>query len=223
MTDPLLDVVEERVLGALIEKSTTTPEYYPLTLNALVNACNQKSNRQPVVTFDDKQVARALESMRDKGLIRSVTGGDQRVPKYRHVADERLGLSAAQLAVLSELMIRGPQTVGELRGRANRMHPFDELPQVQSVLDELAARETPAVVKLPRQPGRKESRWAHLLAGEPEGIAADDDVAVPLEPAMQDVRAENDRLAALEQTVAQLQTEITELREELATFRRQFD
>jgi len=214
---------EARVMGCLMEKSVLTPDVYPMTLNALTNACNQKTNRNPVVEFDDKMVARALESMRDKGLVRVVSGADQRVPKHRHVFDEAMALSAAQTAVLSELMIRGPQTVGELRGRASRMHPFDELSQVEAVLQELTAREPAAVVQLPRQPGRKEPRYAHLLAGQPTGASEQDTHELPPEAATLAIRAENERLAALETTVEELRAEITSLRDELATFRQQFE
>jgi uncharacterized protein YceH (UPF0502 family) len=219
----LLDAVEERVLGCLIEKGATTPEYYPMSLNALTNACNQKTNRNPVVEFDDKMVARALESMRDKGLVRVVSGADQRVPKHRHVFDQAMGLSAAQTAVLSELMVRGPQTVGELRGRASRIHPFDELSQVEAVLQELAAREQPAVVQLPRQPGRKEPRYTHLFAGAPTGAGEQETRELPPEAVTLAIRAENERLATLEAAVEELRAEVTSLREELATFRQQFE
>lgn len=223
VAEPLLDAVEERVLGCLIEKGATTPDNYPLSLNSLTNACNQKTNRNPVVEFDDKMVARALESMRDKGLVRVVSGADQRVPKHRHVFAEAMGLSAAQMAVLSELMVRGPQTVGELRGRAGRMHPFDELSQVEAVLQELAARDPAAVAQLPRQPGRKESRYAHLFAGRPSGAGEEDARELPPEAATLAVRAENERIAALEASVEELRAEVTSLREELATFRQQFE
>ena len=219
----LLDAVEERVLGCLIEKGATTPEYYPMSLNALTNACNQKTNRNPVVEFDDKMVARALESMRDKGLVRVVSGADQRVPKHRHVFDQAMGLSAAQTAVLSELMVRGPQTVGELRGRASRVYPFDELSQVEAVLQELAAREQPAVVQLPRQPGRKEPRYTHLFAGAPTGAGEQETRELPPEAVTLAIRAENERLATLEAAVEELRAEVTSLREELATFRQQFE
>jgi uncharacterized protein YceH (UPF0502 family) len=226
--EPLLDSVEERVLGSLMEKAATTPDNYPLSLNALTNACNQKSNRHPVVEFDDKMVARALESMRDKGLVRIVSGADQRVPKHRHVFDEAMGLSAAQTAVLSELMIRGPQTVGELRGRASRMHAFDELSQVEAVLEELASRQDPAVTRLARQPGRKESRYAHLFAGrftdtdDTDGTDGEGREPPP-EAATLEVRAENERIARLEATVEELGADVASLREELTAFRRQFE
>lgn len=222
--EPMLDAVEERVLGALMEKSSTTPDNYPMSLNALTNACNQKTNRHPVVEFDDKTVARALEAMRDKGYVRVVSGADQRVPKHRHVFDEAMGLSAAQTAILCELMIRGPQTVGELRGRASRMHPFDELPQVEMVLQELSARSPAAVVRLPKQPGRKEARFAHLFASQ---HAMDDDEDNPQGPAPEaatlQVRAENDRITHLEATVEVLRGELAALHEEFAKFRQQFD
>ena len=221
--EPLLNTLEVRVLGCLMEKEATTPENYPLSLNALTNACNQKSRRSPVVDFDDKMVARALESMREKGLVRVVTGAEQRIPKHRHVFDEHMGLTAAQMAVLCELMVRGPQTVGELRGRASRMHPFEELSHVDAVLQQLLAREPAAVVQLPRQPGRKEPRYAHLFAGEPAGSADEEARALPPEAATLVVRAENERIAALEVSVEQLRAEVAALHQELATFRQQFD
>ena len=151
------------MLGALLEKEITTPEYYPLSLNALVNACNQKSNRDPAVNFDEDTVEQALHSLRDKGLLLSITGAGSRVQKYAHRISEKLNLGRPELAILCELMLRGPQTLGELRTRAERMHPFDDLEQVQSVIDRLPE----LIMKLERRPGEKESRFAHLLSGPP--------------------------------------------------------
>ena len=161
--DLLLHPAEVRVLGSLLEKEVTTPEYYPLSLNALVNACNQKSNRDPVVEFDASTVERALQSLRDKGLLLAITGAGSRVPKYSHRFSEKLNLGRRELAILCELMIRGPQTLGELRTHCERMHPFDDLAEVEAVIDRLPE----LIVKLGRRPGEKEVRYAHLLSGTP--------------------------------------------------------
>ena len=222
----VLNTTEERVLGCLIEKGVTTPDYYPLTLNALTAACNQKSNRNPVFELDDKTVVRALDSLRDIELVRVVSGAEMRVPKYYHRLAESEGLSAAQLAVLCELMLRGPQTVGELRGRANRMFEFADLPSVEVVLDELMSRAGgPAVVQLPRQPGRKESRYAHLLAGEPEPKSEEDaaEAGSAPEPARVAVQAENDRIERLETALEELRAEVAQIRSQLDSFKQQFE
>ena len=221
MTDPLLDLVEVRVLGALAEKQLTTPEYYPLTLNALRAACNQKSNRDPVVDFDDKTVARALESLREKQLVRQVSGGDQRVPRYYHLLSERLDLEDPALAALCVLMLRGPQTSGEIRGRSGRLHSFADPAAVEAVLSGLMERDEPLIVLLPRQAGLKERRYAHLLAGVPEVPPAED--GGPVEPAALQIRDDNHRLERVEQEVEQLRRELEALRRELGEFRGQFD
>src|SRR5450432_883191 len=173
--DLYLHPVEVRILGSLLEKEITTPEYYPLSLNALVNACNQKSNRDPAVNFDDVTVERALLSLRDKGLLLSITAAGSRVQKYAHRISEKLNLGRPELAVLCELMLRGPQTLGELRTRDERMHHFDDLDQVQSVIDRLPE----LIVKLDRRPGEKESRYAHLLSGAPIVSETQPDVPAP--------------------------------------------
>jgi uncharacterized protein YceH (UPF0502 family) len=210
-----LDEVEARVLAALIEKQVTTPEYYPMTLNALTAACNQKSNRDPVMALDDGTVVRTLDGLQDRGLIvRTVTAGG-RVPKYRHAFGDSVPLGPARMAVLCELMLRGAQTVGELKGHASRMHPFEDLQAVEAALTALAGREPPLVALLPRQPGRKEPRWAHLLCGAPE-IAEAAPAEVRPEPARMKVRSEDERIAALE---ARLQA----LEEAFAAFRRQLE
>jgi len=206
-----LHPVEVRVLGALLEKEITTPEYYPLSLNALINACNQKSNRDPAVNFDEVIVEQALRSLRDKGLLLSVTGAGSRVQKYGHRISEKLNLGRPELAVLCELMLRGPQTVGELRTHAARMHPFDDLDQVQGVIDRLPE----LIVKLERRPGEKESRFAHLLSGPP--ASHDPQPEVPVSP------ARVDRVASLEAEVAQLRSEVEELKQQFANFRKQFE
>src|ERR1700691_6556127 len=165
--DLSLDADEVRVLGSLLEKEITTPEYYPLSLNALLNACNQKSNRDPIVHFDEETVERALYTLRDKGLALNITGAGSRVPKFGHRLSEKLNLGRRELAILCELMVRGPQTLGELRTRAERMHHFDEIGEVETVLDRMPE----LVTKLPRRPGEKEARYAQLLSG-PAAAAA---------------------------------------------------
>jgi uncharacterized protein len=215
-----LNDFEVRVLGCLIEKELATPEYYPLTLNALTNACNQKSNRDPVLNLEDAVVVRALDSLRFKQLaLLSADGG--RVPKYRHILAEKLRLTPAELAVLAELLLRGPQTVGELRTRAERMHPFPDLSAVETTLQEMQERTPPLVTLLPRQPGRKESRYAHLFAGEPE-LPSDERTPLP-EGARIKVMAENERIAGLEEEVSSLRGEVAELRRLVAEFKAQFE
>ena len=218
--DQILTPVEVRVLGSLIEKEITTPEYYPLTLNALVNACNQISNRDPVVSFDEKTVARGLEGLREKKLAWMVTGVG-RVPKYEHRFTEALQLAAQEVAVLCVLMLRGPQTVGEIRGRTGRLYEFKELEEVELTLQALLAAQPPLVMKLPRQPGTKESRYAHLLAGEVH--VEEREVETRLEPAIREVRQENERLAILESEVAHLRSDLAELKEQFLEFKRQFE
>jgi uncharacterized protein YceH (UPF0502 family) len=219
--EPILNDIEIRVLGCLIEKEMTTPDYYPLTLNALTNACNQKSNRDPVMNLEETDVVRALDGLRLKGLAMQAHGEGSRVPKYRHSLAEKLYLEPEESAILCELLLRGPQTVGELRGRADRMHSFEDLARVEAVLQELTERQPPLVIKLPRQPGRKEHRFGHLLAGEPE-FAPEDRLPAP-EAATVKVRAENERIEALEQEVATLREEVAELRRALEQFRSQFE
>jgi uncharacterized protein YceH (UPF0502 family) len=218
----LLTDVEVRVLGSLIEKQLTTPEYYPLTLNALTHACNQISNRDPVVAYDEKEVVRALESLREKNLAYIFYGSESRVPKYKHVVPEVLHLTPQQVAVMCVLMLRGAQTVGELRGRTNRLYEFTELSEVEATLEELINHELQALVtRLPRQPGRKESRYAHLLSG-PVEIEAQEAAPRP-EPARRQVLAENEKIARLEAEVAALRREVEELRQQFDDFRKQFE
>jgi uncharacterized protein YceH (UPF0502 family) len=209
-----LDAVEARVLACLIEKQVTTPEYYPMTLNALTAACNQKSNRDPVMALEETLVVRTLDRLQDRGLIvRTVTAGG-RVPKYRHSFTDKVPLGAARVAVLCELMLRGAQTVGELKGRASRMHPFESLDAVEAALTALAGHEPPLVTQLNRQAGRKEPRWAHLLSGAPE-VAEE----APSEPKPESARvraqAEDDRVAALEARVRALEEAFAAFREQL--------
>jgi uncharacterized protein len=214
-----LDGDEVRVLGALLEKEVTTPEYYPLSLNALLNACNQKSNRDPVVHFDEDTVERALYTLRDKGLLLNVTGAGSRVPKYGHRLSEKLNLGRRELAILCELMLRGPQTLGELRTRAERMHTFDDTSQVESVLDRMPE----LVTRLPRRPGEKEARYAHLLSGPAAATEALPEHAAPPERAADPLPARADRFAALEAEVAQLRHELQDLKQQFAGFQKQFE
>lgn len=228
MDDPLppLNTTEVRVLGSLIEKQITTPDYYPLSLNALVNACNQINNRDPVVSFDETTVVRALDGLRDKRLATLFAGAEARVAKYKHNLAERILLTPGEVALLCVLMLRGPQTLGELRTRTERLFTFDSLPEVEEALTALANRQPqPLVVKLPRAPGTKEARYAHLLSDPIETAtpAATAERTLPLEPATAAVRAENDRIAALEQQVAELRRELAALHEQFATFRKQFE
>jgi len=208
--DLVLHPVEVRVLGALMEKEITTPEYYPMSLNALVNACNQKSNRDPAVQYDDDTVEQAIQMLRDKGLLLSVSGAGSRVQKYGHRLAERLNLGRRESAILCELMLRGPQTLGELRSRADRMHHFDDLSEVESVIE----RNPELMTKLPRRPGEKEARYAHLLSGAPS--VAETAGEEPPPP-----RA--DRLGALEAEVGQLRSEIEDLKRQFAIFKQQFE
>ena len=216
----VLNDIELRILGSLIEKELTTPEYYPLSLNGLTNACNQKSNRDPVLALDEADVVRGLDSLRFKQLV-VVSSDGGRVPKYRHILAENLRLVPHELALLCELLVRGPQTVGELRNRAERMHTFPDLAAVEEAIGELMAREDPLVTRLVRQPGRKESRYAHLFAGEPE-VASEEHPPRP-ESARLRVMAGDERLANLEEEVAALRAEVAGLRQAVDEFKAQFE
>jgi uncharacterized protein YceH (UPF0502 family) len=210
-TQPIrLTTAEARVLGALIEKEVTTPEYYPLSLNALINACNQRSNREPVMDLDEEAVRQALHGLEDDGLAgRSRTADGGRVTKYEHWLGEAFNFSRAEAALICVLLLRGPQTPGELRGRTERMHRFEELTDVAAGLQRLMEREPPLAVMLPRQPGTKESRYAHLLSGPVEASAA----PAPAAPAFTgDAGDQDGRLAQLEATVAELKKEMADLR-----------
>ena len=214
--DLVLDENECRVLGSLVEKQLTTPEYYPLTLNALVNACNQKSNREPVMSLGESDVLAAIDSLREKNLVYTFHGSTSRTVKYKHVLPNVLELEPPAVAVITLLLLRGPQTVGELRGRSERLHEFKDLGQVQETLDELARREEPLVVKLERQPGQKDARYAHLLSGEVDAAAA-----IPARPTH--AAPTGDRIEMLEERVASLENELTSFRETFAEFRKQFE
>ncbi len=208
-----LDSVDARVLGALIEKDLTTPEYYPLSLNALTNACNQKTNRDPVTSFDEAAVAAAIGRLRDKRLAASVSGAGSRVEKYAHRMAEAFNFPARELAILCVLLLRGPQTAGELKERTGRMHAFDDIEAVEATVNHLIEREAGALVKrLPRAPGTKEARYAHLLCGD---VVADEALPTPA--------PSPDRLSRLESEVAALRSELDELKTQFTEFRRQFD
>jgi len=207
-----LTEAEVRVLGALMEKEITTPEYYPLSLNALVNACNQKSNRDPVVAYDEQTVDGALSELRGKGLAVRISGHDMRVPKHQHRLSEFFNLGRRESAVLCTLMLRGPQTVGELRGRSERLYDFDDLPAVEACLNRLMEwQPDPLATTLPRQAGFKETRYAHLLSGEPHVQSAQSPVA------------REDPVARLQAAVENLEREVADLRQQFAEFRKQFE
>ena len=212
--DILLNEVEVRILGALVEKEITTPDYYPLSLNALIHACNQKSNREPVMDLDENTVRDALSSLQEKNLAGPAGGADSRVTKYEHRL-ERFNFSRREIAVLCVMLLRGPQTPGELRGRTERMYKFEDLEQVQSALHQLMERDPALVAMLARQPGTKESRYAHLLAGPVESWQP---------PASSPSQSESgDRVTQLEEQVRAIQAEIADLKDQFAAFRKQFD
>jgi uncharacterized protein YceH (UPF0502 family) len=217
----ILNEVEARVLGALVEKELTTPEYYPLSLNALVNACNQKSNRDPVMNLSADSVSQALRVLDKEGLAGPADAMDNRVTKYGHRLQEAFNFDRREIAVLCELLLRGPQTPGELRSRAERMHRFDDLGQVQATLQRLAQRE-PAIVKvLPRQPGTKEARYAHLLSGDVEAAEGAPETAAAAAAAHK--TGDGERVVRLENEVAVLRNEVADLKQQFATFRKQFE
>ncbi len=215
-----LNEIECRVLGSLIEKDITTPDYYPLSLNALVNACNQKNNREPVMTLDEAAVRQALSTLQEKRMAGPATGADCRVPKFEHRLQEVFNFDRREIAVMCVLLLRGAQTPGELRGRTDRMYHFETLDDVVATLDRLAQRDPPLVCVLPRQPGTKESRYLHLFSGEPaQGIA---EAAWPATESPSAFSG-TDRLARLENEVARLRQELAEVQQQLVEFRRQFE
>jgi uncharacterized protein YceH (UPF0502 family) len=208
------------VLGSLVEKELTTPEYYPLSLNALINACNQKSNRDPVMILEEEAVREALHALDKKGLAGPADNMVSRVSKYEHRLQEAYNFTRHEIAILAELLLRGPQTPGELRSRADRMHKFEDLGIVQSTLQRLMKREPPLVKLLPRQPGTKEARYAHLLSGDvelPPQNSAEAGIAVT------GGASSSERIARLESRVENLQAEIADLQQQFAAFRKQFE
>ena len=206
------------MLGALLEKDITTPDYYPLSLNALINACNQKNNREPVTNFDEETVRLALRNLSDKRLAGPASGADGRVTKYEHRLQEVFNFTRPETAILCVLLLRGPQTPGELRGRGERMHRFEDLDEVLSGLQQLMRREPPLAKALGRRPGTKEIRYAHLLSGDVEAWEP------PAEMAYSgSVTDDNERVAHLEAQVATLQSEVAELKQQMTEFRKQFE
>ncbi len=215
----ILTEIETRILGSLIEKDITTPDYYPLSLNALVNACNQKNNRDPIMALDESTVRQALSTLQEKRLAGPASGADSRVPKFEHRLQEVFNFDRREIAVVCVLLLRGPQTPGELRSRTDRMYHFETLDDIVFTLDRLAQREPPLARVLPRQPGTKESRYTHLFSGEPP----ESRVARAPSPANADSNPAADRLTALEEEVSRLRQELSEVQEQLATFRKQFE
>src|SRR5580704_13130390 len=217
----ILNDVETRVLGSLVEKDVTTPDYYPLSLNALVNACNQKNNRDPVMHLQEDAVQEALSTLQDKRLAGPTSSADSRVTKYEHRLQEAFNFTRGETAVLCVLLLRGPQTPGELRGRTERMHRFEDLTEVQSTLQRLMQRDPPLIRVLARQPGTKESRYKHLLARDVEDAA---DVAQAASSAFVASNSQDtDRITHLENVVSDLRKEVADLKQQLASFRKQFE
>ncbi|HKH98404.1 MAG TPA: YceH family protein [Candidatus Sulfotelmatobacter sp.] len=229
----LLNEIETRVLGALIEKDITTPDHYPLSLNALVNACNQKNNRDPVMTLEEDSVRDALATLQEKRLAGPASGAESRVPKFEHRLQEVFNFDRREIAIVCVLLLRGPQTPGELRSRTDRMYHFEALDDVVSTLDRLAQRDPALARVLPRQPGTKESRYAHLFSGEPPATdpAANASVARTCperepkapSPAAAGSSSDLDRLTTLEDEVTRLRAELSEVQQQLAAFRKQFE
>ena len=212
-----LNETEVRVLGSLVEKQITTPDYYPLTLNALINACNQKSNREPVVEFDEKTVENALESLREKNLVYVFYGSTSRVPKYKHMLPGIYRLEPPEVAVVGVLMLRGAQTLGELNQRTTRLYEFSGLDEVNKTVDGLSSRDEPLVFKLERQAGQKEARYAHLLSGEI-------DIENFIFPESSSVgHSKNERIESLEAEIGQLRQDLDTFRQEFIEFKKQFD
>lgn len=212
-TEPIhLTAAQARVLGALMEKEATTPEYYPLSSNALVNACNQRSNREPVMSLDEEDVRQALHGLEDKQLAGRARSAEGRVTKYEHWLGEAFNFTRAEGALMCVLLLRGPQTPGELRGRTERIHPFTEIAEVLVGLEKLMQREPPLVAILPRQPGTKESRYAHLLSGPVDTLVL---------PAAEAASAHDP--ASRDERIAQLEAAVDELRQEVAALRQKLD
>ncbi|MEO8622019.1 MAG: YceH family protein [bacterium] len=218
--DQLLNEADVRILGALVEKQITTPDYYPLSLNALTAACNQLSNRQPIVSYDEETVLAAVHRLRQLSLVRALQRTDSRVTKYQHLFGEGMDLTESEIAVMCVLMLRGPQTVGELRTRTERLAYFEKLSQVETTLHALLAHTpSPLVFMLPRQPGQKEIRYAHLLSGPVTFDTTDaPDTQTPVASAFM-----NDRIAALEEATQELRNEVADVRRQLDEFRKQFE
>ena len=200
-TLPVLDAEEVRVLGVLMEKAKTTPDYYPMTINSLIAACNQKTSRKPVVQYDEPTVAQTLNTLKKRGLVSTASGGSDRVVKFKHNFAIVFPVIPAEVAIISLLMLRGPQTPGELNTNSGRMHEFESIEEVQETLERLSTSEPVYVVQLPRKAGQKEARYAHLLSGTPE-ITEDEDDEVSVRSS-----------SGLEARVAKLENELAELKE----------
>jgi uncharacterized protein YceH (UPF0502 family) len=202
----------------------STPDNYPLSLNALTTACNQKTSRDPVAEYDDQTVLDAIELLRQRQMAATLTGRDHRVPKYRHWLPETLRIGNRELAVLCVMMLRGPQTIGELKERTHRLHEFEDLSSVETCLQKLAERQPePLAVLLPRRPGEREPRWAHLMSGEPVISAEPDRYAVTESPTRRPASDQESRIAALEAKVESLSEQVGQLVQQLEAFRRQFE
>jgi uncharacterized protein len=214
-----LNEYELRALGAMVEKHIATPDYYPMTLNALVNACNQKNHRDPVVSYDESIVAKALDSLREKNLAYVFHGSEARAPKYGHLFPKAFDLSEAETPLMCVLILRGPQTSGELRSRTQHLRSFGSLAEVETLLQGLSLREEPLIVKLPRQPGSRESRFAHLLGGP---VEMEQSEAPPhLAPSVLQRHSENDKIAKLEEEIASLRMELSDLKQQFAELKRE--
>jgi len=216
--NPVLTDTEIRVLGSLVEKDITTPDYYPLSLNALVNACNQKNNREPVTNLTEEQVRQSLSTLQEKRLAGPASGADSRVSKYEHRLQEVFNFTRGEIAVMCVMLLRGPQTPGELRGRTERMYHFETLDDLQSNLQRLIQKDPPLVKMLARQPGTKENRYAHLLAGEIEEAEV-----TRVEKALAPSASEASRIQSLEAEISELKTEIASLKQQFAEFRKQYE
>lgn len=218
-----LTAAEARILGALIEKEITTPEYYPLSLNALANACNQKSNREPVMELNEEELRKALHQLESQALVRSIA--ESRATKFEHRLQETFNFYRPEIAIICELLLRGPQTPGELRTRASRMHPFEDLESVHAALQRLSKREPPLVTALPRQPGTKEARYAHLMEdASAEAAAAHPDERGAARPEFAaGAIVQQPRIDDLAREVKELRAQVDELREQFSAFRKQFE
>ena len=214
-----LNEYELRAIGALVEKQIATPDYYPMTINALVNACNQKNHRDPVVSYDETIVTKALNSLREKNLAYVFHGSEARAPKYGHLFPKAFDLSEAETPLMCVLILRGPQTSGELRSRTQHLRSFESLAEVETLLQGLSLREKPLIVKLPRQPGSRESRFAHLL-GDPVELEQRE---VPPHQAhsIHQAQDEDDKIAKLEEEIASLRRELSEMNQQFAEFKRE--
>ena len=212
----ILDASEVRILASLIEKDMTTPEYYPLSLNSLTNACNQKSNRNPIVSYDEDTVARGLGKLQEKGLVRKTLTSGSRVNKFLHAVLDQFDLSRQEMAIICELMLRGPQTVGEVRSHTERMATFEILEEVESTLQGLAQHDPPLTLKIPRESGRKECRYMHLFSG---GLETLTDFAE--EPAAIQVSSE-EKIRKFEEEIAMMRSELEELKRAFSEFKSQF-